>query len=146
MELSNNELRRVEQIFSRCLMSVLNVDLWSLYLDYIRRINNLATDADGKARHVISQAYEFVLEHVGIDKDSGKIWQDYVAFIKTGPGSIGGSGWQDQQKMDHLRKVYQKVICLPVQGVDVLWREYDAFEMGLNKVTVRYFTALDGFS
>lgn len=136
MELANNELRRVEGIFQRCLLSVLSVEICSLYLDYIRRINNLATDAGGRARAIISQAYEFVLNHVGIDKESTKIWQDYILFIKSGPGTVGGTAWQDQQKMDHLRKVYQRVICIPIRDVDQLWREYDQFEMSLNKLTV----------
>lgn len=136
MELDNNELRNVEQIFSRCLLSVTDVDLWSVYLDYVRRINNIATDTSGAARSTISQAYEFVLNNIGIDREAGRIWQEYIAFVKSGPGHIGGSGWQDQQKMDHLRKVYQNAICIPVQGVDTIWQEYNAFEMGLNKVTV----------
>lgn len=137
MELSNNEFIRVEQIFSRCLIPVLNVELWSLYLNYIRRRQNLTTDTGGRARAIVSQAYEFVLNNVGLDRDAGQIWQEYVQFVKSSPGNIGGSGWQDQQKMDLLRKVYQRAICIPVQGVEQLWREYDSFEMGLNKITVR---------
>lgn len=136
MELSNNELMRVEQIFSRSLLNVPNVELWSLYLDYIRRRNNLTTDTGGKARAIVSQAYEFVLNSVGCDREAGKIWSDHVQFVKSGPGNVGGSGWQDQQKMDSLRKVYQKAVTMPVQGVEHLWREYDQFEQGLNKLTV----------
>ncbi|QSL65932.1 hypothetical protein MERGE_003069 [Pneumocystis wakefieldiae] len=82
MELTNNEFIRVETIFSRCLRSVLSVDLWKFYLDYIRRVNNVSTGG-AQARSVISQAYEFVLAHVGIDKDCGSIWSDYINFIKT---------------------------------------------------------------
>lgn len=136
MELEVNEFYRVEQLFGRCLMKVFNVDLWSLYLDYIRRRNNLQTDTGGKARTIISQAYEFVLNTIGHDREAGKIWQEYISFIKSGPGSIGGSGWQDQQKMDHLRKIYQRATCIPVNGVETMWKEYDQFEMGLNKTTV----------
>lgn len=90
----------------------------------------------GNARQVVSQAYDFVLQNIGIDKDSGIIWQDYVKFIRDGPGQVGGSNWQDQQKMDALRKAYQRSICVPTQAVNTLWKEYDAFEMGLNKLTV----------
>lgn len=136
MELDANNLADAERVFTRCLLNVPNVELWSMYLDYIRRRNNLVTDTDGKARTIITQVYEFVLQNIGIDKESGKIWQDYIAFIKSGPGSIGGSAWQDQQKMDSLRKVYQRAICIPVNGVEAMWKEYDQFEMGLNKTTV----------
>jgi cleavage stimulation factor subunit 3 len=82
------------------------------------------------------QAYEAVLDAIGIDKESGKIWQDYIQFIKSGPGIVGGSTWQDQQKMDLLRKVYQRAICIPTQVVESIWREYSTFEMSLNKLTV----------
>jgi cleavage stimulation factor subunit 3 len=107
-----------------------------VYLDYVRRRNNLTTDATGAARTTINQAYDFVLQNIGLDKNSGYIWRDYIDFIKSGPGVVGGSSWQDQQKMDLLRKTYQKAICLPIEGVDAIWKEYDQFEMGLNKLTV----------
>ena len=102
----------------------------------MRRRNNLTSDTSGSARQVISQTYDFVLQNIGLDKDSGPLWQDYVQFLRSGPGQIGGTGWQDQQKMDSLRKAYQRAICIPTQALNALWKEYDAFEMGLNKVTV----------
>ena len=136
MESQNNDFFRLEQLFNRSLLTIPNTQLWSLYLDDIRRRNNLTTDTSGNARQIISQAYDFALQNIGIDKDSGRIWQDYVQFIRSGPGIIGGSSWQDQQKMDLLRKTYQRAICIPTQSVNALWKEYDAFEMGLNKMTV----------
>ncbi len=128
----------LEKIFQRTLLQIPNIQLWSMYLDHIRRHNNVTTDASGEARQIIHQAYDLALQHVGLDKDSGKLWQDYVQFIKSGPGNIGGSNWQDQQKMDLLRKVYQRAICVPTQSTNMLWKEYDSFEMGLNKITVVY--------
>ena len=142
MELGSNNFWHVEQIFGKALLKVPNVQLWSVYMDYVRRRNNLTTDSAGTARTIISQAYDFVLENVGQDRDSGRIWQDYIAFIKSGPGVVGGTSWQDQQKMDLLRKAYQRAICIPIQGVDVLWKEYDAFEKGLNKITVRHYPVI----
>jgi cleavage stimulation factor subunit 3 len=125
-----------EQLFAKSLMTVPNVQLWTVYLNYIRRRNDL-TDGRPEARQTLAQSYEFVLDNIGVDKDSGKIWQDYVSFIRNGPGQIGGSNWQDQQKMDQLRKAYQRAVCMPMSTVNQLWKEYDQFEMGLNKMTVR---------
>jgi cleavage stimulation factor subunit 3 len=139
MELETSDFYRAEQIFNRSLLNVPNVDLWSVYLGYVQRRNNLATDTTGNARSTISQAYEFVLDKVGQDRKSGTIWRDYLTFIKNGPGVVGGSSWQDQQKMDLLRKTYQKAVCVPVEYVDQFWKEYEAFEMGLNKITGRKF-------
>ena len=139
MELAQNDFFRLEQIFSKTLLALPHVQLWSLYLDYVRRRNNLVTDAAGTARATVSQAYDFVLQNVGLDKDSGRIWQDYVDFLRSGPGTIGGSGWQDQQKMDQMRKTLQRAITVPTPAVNALWKEYDVFEMGLNKLTGRKF-------
>ncbi len=119
-------------------MGIPNLQLWSMYLDHVRRHHNTSTDASGEARQIIHQAYDFALQRVGLDKESGKLWQEYVQFIKSGPGVIGGSNWQDQQKMDLLRKTYQRAICIPTQSTNILWKEYDVFEMGLNKMTVSW--------
>ncbi|CAG7947211.1 unnamed protein product [Penicillium nalgiovense] len=139
MESELNEFFRLEQIFNRTLLTTPSVQLWSVYLDYVRRRNPLTTDASGEARKTISSAYDMAIQYVGMDKDSGNIWTDYIEFIRSGPGIVGGSGWQDQQKMDLLRKAYQRAIGVPTQAVNALWKEYDQFEMNLNKLTGRKF-------
>ncbi|KAK5661714.1 hypothetical protein OQA88_9814 [Cercophora sp. LCS_1] len=140
MELADNNFLEAERIFGKCLIGTLNTNLWTKYLDYIRRRNDLS-DSSGQARQIVYQAYEFVIDNIGLDKDSGKIWADYIQFIKFGPGTVGGSQWQDQQKMDQLRKAYQRAICVPIANVNSLWKEYDQFEMGLNKLTGRKYLA-----
>ncbi|KAH8174728.1 suppressor of forked protein (Suf) domain-containing protein [Sarocladium implicatum] len=137
MELSLDNFVDAEQLFGRCLMTVPNVKLWTVYLNYIRRRNDLTNDTSGNARRTITQSYEFVIDNIGVDRDSGDIWVDYIQFIKSGPGQIGGAGWQDQQKMDQLRKAYHRAIVVPMSTVNMLWKEYDQFEMGLNKATGR---------
>lgn len=120
-------------------MSVPNVRLWTVYLNYIRRRNDLTKDdPSGQARRTVASSYEFVIDNIGVDRDSGTIWQDYIQFVKSAPGQIGGSGWQDQQKMDLVRKAFQRAIAVPMSTVNTLWKEYDQFEMGLNKLTVSH--------
>ena len=114
----------MDKILSRAIPSNPYLTIWSMYLDHISRHNNLKTDNSGQAQ-IIHQAYDVALAQVGLDKESGKLWQDYVNFIKSGPGTTGGSNWQDQQKMDLLRKVYQRAICIPHQFTNLLWKEYD---------------------
>lgn len=137
LELGLDQFATAEHLFGRCLMLVPNVKLWTVYLNYIRRRNDLTNDTTGQARRTIAQSYEFVIDNIGVDRDSGIIWQDYIQFIKSGPGQIGGTGWQDQQKMDQIRKAYHRAITVPMSAVNNLWKEYDQFEMGLNKMTVR---------
>ncbi|KAF1808917.1 hypothetical protein P152DRAFT_176284 [Eremomyces bilateralis CBS 781.70] len=137
MELENNEIPRVTQILGTSLAKVRNVQLWKVYLDFVRRFNNLTTDLSGTARRTVSEAFERVLQEVGTDKDSGEIWREYIQFLRSGPGNLGGGGWQDQQKMDLLRKAYQRATSVPTDAVIPLWKEYDAFETGLNRTTGR---------
>ncbi|CZS92531.1 related to mRNA 3'-end-processing protein rna-14 [Rhynchosporium graminicola] len=139
MELENDNFSAAENIFGRSLLTVANVQLWLVYLNYIRRRNDLTNDTTGTARSTVSQSYDFVLANIGIDKDSGRLWQDYIQFIRGAPGQIGGSSWQDQQKMDQLRKAYQRAVNVPMSSLNILWKEYDQFEMGLNKITGRKF-------
>src|SRR4051794_16603029 len=132
MEIESDNFSAAEQIFSKSLLTVPNVRLWSVYLNYIRRVNDLTNDATGNARTTVSQAYDFVLANIGIDRESGTIWQEYIQFLKSVPGQLGGNSWQDGQKMDNLRRAYQKAVCVPMSSVSVLWKEYDQFEMNLN--------------
>ncbi|PYI34157.1 mRNA 3'-end-processing protein rna14 [Aspergillus indologenus CBS 114.80] len=135
MEAELNELFRLEQIFSRTLLTIPDVRLWTVYLDYVRRRNPLTTDTTGQARRIITAAYDLAFQHVGVDKDAGAIYAEYIQFIRSSPGNAGGSGWQDQQKMDLLRKAYHKAICVPNQETSTLWNQYDQFEKSLNKMT-----------
>jgi cleavage stimulation factor subunit 3 len=88
---------------------------------------------------IINESFSFALKTIGMDKESGPLWQDYVNFLKTGPGTVGGTGWQDGAKVDTLRAAYQKAIAVPTAATTALWKEYDAFETGLSKVNVCIF-------
>ncbi|ORY77677.1 hypothetical protein BCR37DRAFT_119090 [Protomyces lactucae-debilis] len=117
LEASASEFQRVEQIFTKCLQSVLNVELWSYYLAYIKRMNDLSTGG-AQARATVAQAYEFVLSHVGFDVKAGSLWLDYIQFI---------------------RRTYQRAVVIPLNSVEQLWREYDSFENTVSKATARKF-------
>jgi cleavage stimulation factor subunit 3 len=114
----------VEAVFQKTLADLPSLRLWSAYLDHIRRYFNVAIDQSPQASQINHAAYNSVLDAVGIDKDSGKIWQDFIQFIKSMPGVVGGNSWQDQQKMDVLRKAYTRATCIPTQAVESIWKEY----------------------
>ena len=130
----------VENIFQNTLKDISHLQLWCTYLDHIRRYFNINVDKSGQASQTNHAAYEAVLENVGIDKDAGKLWQDFIEFIKSGPGTLGKQDWQSQSKMDLLRKAYQDAISIPTQAVEAIWKDYSNFENGLNKMTVGTIT------
>ncbi|KIY44838.1 TPR-like protein [Fistulina hepatica ATCC 64428] len=122
-----------EDLFKKFLRMSPSVDLWKFFLTYVRRVTS-----GPSMRDTIRKSYEFALSHIGQDRDSADVWADYIEFIKTGPAT---TTWEEQQKMDALRKVYQRAIQIPLSNVERLYQEYEDFENGLNKITAKKFLA-----
>jgi len=135
MELDNENFGAADALFTRSLPTVPHIQLFMTYLNYIRRRHDLTNDASGVARTTISQSYDFVLNNVGIDKDSGRLWQEYIQFVKSAPAQ---AEWQDKQRTDNVRKAYERAITVPMASVNSLWKEYDLFVNGMNKTTVSF--------
>jgi cleavage stimulation factor subunit 3 len=128
--LSPGLFQYAEELFKRFLRTSPLVDLWKFYLTYVRRVNTSPA-----SREAVSRAYEFALNRIGQDKDSGEIWSDYIQFLRAGETT---TTWEEQQKMDALRKVYHRAVQIPLENVEKLWSELEAFENSLNKITVRF--------
>lgn len=124
-------------IFDKSLLKVLNIDLWLMYIHYVRRRYSLQSGDFAANYKIINDVFQFALKTVGLDKDAGKVWQDYIAFLKSGPGTLGGGSWQDGAKADQIRSAYQRAIAVPTEAVTQLWRDYDSFETGLSKINGR---------
>ncbi|KAG5637435.1 hypothetical protein H0H81_004594 [Sphagnurus paluster] len=122
-----------EELFKKFLKISPSVDLWKFYLVYVRRVNTGPTTRD-----TVRKSYEFALNHVGQDKDSGEIWRDYIQFLRSGEAS---TTWEEQQKMDALRKVYHRAVQIPLDNVEGLWQELEAFENNLNRIVAKKFMA-----
>ncbi|KAJ3140311.1 mRNA 3'-end-processing protein rna14 [Geranomyces variabilis] len=130
---------RVEAIFGRCLRNVPSLDLWKFYLTYVRRMHsaaNMPAERKAEARATILKAFEFVLQNVGSDKEAGALWAEYIHFVKAGETH---SVYEEQQQMDLLRRAYNRAIWIPLTNIEQIWKDYDAFENGLNKLTAKKF-------
>ncbi|KAG5337082.1 hypothetical protein C0989_010895 [Termitomyces sp. Mn162] len=83
--------------------------------------------------HMICDVYEFVLHHVGQDKDSTDIWMDYIQFLCSAEiRRILG----EQQTMHALRELYHHVVHVPVKGLKTFWDELKLLEYSLNWLVV----------
>ncbi len=145
LELAHGNFAQVEAIFNRCLRTTPSVDLWKFYLSYTRRVNPLPPSTGAEedaaretARNVLENAYEFALRFIGNDKDSGSIWTDYISLVKEREAR---GGWKEGKKMDDLRRVYQRAVSVPLSNIEAIWKDYDAYENGLNKLTAKKFLA-----
>lgn len=43
--------------------------------------------------------------------------------------------------MDDIRRTYQRAVSIPLANVEMIWREYDAYENSLNRITAKKFLA-----
>ncbi|KAJ3237989.1 mRNA 3'-end-processing protein rna14 [Chytriomyces hyalinus] len=126
---------KLEALFTRCLRAVVAVPVWEKYLDYIKSVHsNAPIDRKEEARKTILKAFELVLSNVGLDRESGHIWLDYLKYIKSLDGL---NSFELQQMMDLQRKVFHKALSIPLTNIEAIWKEYDAFENGLNKLTAK---------
>ncbi|ORY53977.1 hypothetical protein BCR35DRAFT_310473 [Leucosporidium creatinivorum] len=139
LELSHGLFERVQDIFIRCLRPSCSVELWKFYLDFVRRRNpiDLSQGEQAKAaRATITKSFEFALNHVGQDRRAGDMWLEYLSFLKE--GSNRGT-WEDQQRMDALRKTYQRAVQIPLNNVEQIWQDYNQFENNMSKMTAKKF-------
>ncbi|KAF4513873.1 UNVERIFIED_CONTAM: hypothetical protein B566_EDAN017209 [Ephemera danica] len=116
-----------KKLFQRCLMKVLNIELWKLYLTYVRETK--ATLASYKEK--MAQAYDFTLEKMGMDIQSYSMWNDYVNFLK-GVDAVGS--YAENQRISAVRKVYQRGVVNPMTNIEQLWKDYIQFEQGINPI------------
>ncbi|KAK9876432.1 hypothetical protein WA026_012745 [Henosepilachna vigintioctopunctata] len=115
------------QLFQRCLMKILNIELWKLYLAYVKETKaSLPT-----YKEKMAQAYDFALDKIGMDIHAYSIWNDYVNFLK-GVEAIGS--YAENQKISAVRKVYQRGIINPMTGMETFWKDYIAFEQAINPI------------
>lgn len=140
--------KELEALFAEALIPHGDIPMWRLYIDYVLSCNELSTlsdlgsknfqlksvgapEEDAERKRTVSQAYELALANVGLDFHSSPFYREYIRFIR---------GWQtdgmyeQQQQMDLVRKIYHRAIATPMEGIELLWSEYDAYENGLNKI------------
>ncbi|KAG2500896.1 hypothetical protein HYH03_001655 [Edaphochlamys debaryana] len=140
LELAGGNLVALKAIFQRCLMAVPSLELWALYIKFIRR-SNKGKGAEGSVE--VRNALDFTLDVVGQDINSGPFWQDAIQHLQTAklgtpefaalfPQAV--SGQEDQARMAAVRKLFQRAVTVPHQHLDGLWRDYQRFETdGPNK-------------
>lgn len=79
----------------------------------------------------MAQAYDFALEKIDKDLNSYSIWNDYVSFLKN-VEAVGS--YAENQKITLVRKVYQRGVVNPMMNIDQFWRDYIAYEHGINQM------------
>ncbi|RUS90701.1 hypothetical protein EGW08_001505 [Elysia chlorotica] len=129
-ELRVKNFERVEKLFQRCLIKVLNIELWRLYLNYIKETKGSLPSY----REKMAQAYDFALEKIGMDIMSYQIWAEYISFLKS-VEAVGS--YAENQRITAVRKVYQRGVTNPMINIELLWKDYNAYETSINSLIAK---------
>lgn len=138
--LLRDEFVYVEKLLAQCLSGndIINNDLslWMTYLDYIRRKNNLITGGQ-EARSIIIQAFDMVMNKCAIfEPHSSVFWNDYLTFLEAWKPM---NKWEEQQKVDMIRRLYKKMLVIPLDNLETMWNKYIKWEQEINNLTARKF-------
>ncbi|XP_038072153.1 cleavage stimulation factor subunit 3-like [Patiria miniata] len=129
-EIKSKNYEKVEKLFQRCLMKVLNIDLWKCYLSYVKETKGgLAS-----YREKMAQAYDFALDKMGMDIFSYQIWADYVTYLK---GAEAKGSYAENQRITAVRRVYQRGVVNPMVNIEVFWKDYCTYENGINPIIAK---------
>ncbi|XP_041351773.1 cleavage stimulation factor subunit 3-like [Gigantopelta aegis] len=132
-ELKLKNYERVEKLFQRCLIKVLNIDLWKLYLNYIKETKGSLPSY----REKMAQAYDFALEKIGMDIMSYQLWNEYITFLKS-VEAVGS--YAENQRITAVRKVYQRGVVNPMINIEILWKDYCNYENSINPLIAKKMT------
>lgn len=140
--LLRDEFASVEKLLAQCLSGtdITNNDLslWMTYLDYVRRKNNLITGGQ-EARSIIIQAFDMVMNKCAIfEPHSSIFWDDYLMFLETWKPM---NKWEEQQKIDMIRRLYKRMLVIPLDNLETMWNKYTKWEQEVNSLTARKFIA-----
>jgi cleavage stimulation factor subunit 3 len=130
-EIAERNFEQAELIFKQCLKQCLNVELWRTYIAYII-LKFTMTGATNKTE--VIKAFEYSVNAVGLDISSTPLWVDYLRFLKS---QATTTPMEESLKMDQLRKLFQRVVVIPLQNLEHIWKDYDAYENTLNKVLAK---------
>ncbi|KAH3663744.1 hypothetical protein OGAPHI_005146 [Ogataea philodendri] len=133
-EMDKNDDGKVEQLFARCLTKVYDVELWKVYLKYVRKVNDIITGGE-QARLTVMKAYDFATDNVGLDFINGQaIWDEYFKFLNEWNPV---SSIEQTSKTSQLRSLYRKLISTPLRQLDKNWKKYLDFENETDQMNAR---------
>lgn len=138
-DLQRDEFETVEKTLSQCLSGDTennDLSLWLTYLDYVCRKNNLITGGQ-EARAIVVKAFDLVLEKCAVfEPNSSQFWNDYLSFLEQWKPV---NKWEEQQKVDMIRTLYKKMLCVPFNTLEQMWNKYTKWEQDINSLTARKF-------
>ncbi|RYY82535.1 hypothetical protein EON63_13110, partial [archaeon] len=144
--IKQNDVDQAEATFAQGCDVCWSVELWHTYIQFLLdQFSSLRTQ-HSKSKLESAQSllemykakcdgvFEMATDRVGMMVDSMCVWRAYLDYITSmgtdGMGTVtgGSEAIELTKKLSLLRKVYQKVCILPIEGSEGVYREYETFE------------------
>lgn len=134
-ELEQKHFDYVDNLFKRCLVSSVSVELWMTYLKYVVDATMASKAGPMERKNKIRECYEYALGHIGMDVGANVVWEDYIAWLK-----------REGYDPNSVCEVYFRALSNPMHKLDQLWRDYEKFTEKLtrsntNEVSAKYSTS-----
>lgn len=132
--------QEAQAVIQRGLAESLGTELFRYYIEFVQAtaqatLAAVPTDATAevkeeaqeRARADVERAYEHTLDQLSFSFDARSIWTQYIEFLKEMPQD---DHFQAGQRVSKLRSAYRRALSSPVENMEGLWQEYEAFEKG----------------
>lgn len=106
------DYKKLEIYFANTLTKSKNIKLWELYLNYIKTVN----------KDALELAYSYTLQNIWFHYDIYQILIDYICILDN---------------VEKIREVYSIGLSNPIHNIGLLFKNYESFEMSLNKITAK---------
>lgn len=107
-ELRARDFASAEAHLGACLRQCPHLGLWGCYIAFVRLTTN-----DDMAR--LLEAYELLLDTVGLDVGAVPHWLDYIALLKSNART-------EPKLIVRVRGAYQRALMLPLNKLELVWK------------------------
>lgn len=116
---STKDFRKLEIHFSNSLKNSTDISLFKVYLKYIKSQHNEVN---------LIPVYDFILKKLSHHWDIFYFIKPYIAFLRSAQIS-------EDDRIEKMRSIFHASFLTPMVNFKSLWKEYETFEMDLNRTT-----------
>lgn len=116
---ASRDYRGLESLFSRSLRKSYCLELWMLYIEYVKKVS--------QKKFKLHEVYEFTLAQFEHHWDAYDLYREYIEEL--------GKIEDEQMRIEKTRSAYMRALQNPMGSLSEVWKGFENFELELNKIT-----------
>ena len=114
--MSQDDKSKVQELYPNAFRCAISVDLAKSYVESVRNQAEANNTPESDPIRNITDTYKCALNHVGLDIESGVIWQDYLNFLNSLEPT--------DNILNELREAYKQALKIPLNNIEEIWKSY----------------------